>query len=88
MFKLVIKLLLVLMGLLPFGYAASVGLTTPPPVIVSTLVDFKENVIAITGHNFGSTPPIVRLANQVLQVKSYAANQVVVSAPRHSACDL
>jgi hypothetical protein len=81
MLKLAIKPILVLVGLLPFGYAASIGPTTPPPVIVSTMVDFKENVMVITGHNFGSALPIVRLANQVLRVKSYTANQVVVSLP-------
>lgn len=81
MLKSAIKPILVLVGLLPFGYAAGVGPKIHPPVIVSTMVDFKENVIVITGHNFGSTPPIVRLADQVLQVKSYAANQVVASLP-------
>ncbi|MGH8625719.1 MAG: hypothetical protein ACREYC_10770 [Gammaproteobacteria bacterium] len=48
---------------------------------MSTMVDFKENVMVIRGDNFGSAPPIVRLANHVLPVKSHAANQVVVSLP-------
>ncbi len=81
MLKLAIKPILVLVGLLPFGYAASIGPITPPPVIMSTMVDFKKNVMVITGDNFGSAPPIVRLAKHVLQVKSHAANQVVVSLP-------
>ncbi|MGH8658877.1 MAG: IPT/TIG domain-containing protein [Gammaproteobacteria bacterium] len=37
--------------------------------------------MVITGHNFGRTPPIVRLGNQVLSVKSYAPNQAVVGLP-------
>lgn len=81
MLKLAIKPILVLVGLLPFGYAASIGPIIPPPVIMSTMVDFTENVMVITGHNFGSAPPIVRLANHVLQVKSYTANQIAVSLP-------
>ncbi len=81
MLKLAIKPILVLVGLLPFDYAASIGPITLPPVIVSTTVDSKENGIVITGHNFGSRPPIVRLGNQVLSVKSYAPNQAVVGLP-------
>ncbi|MGH8659740.1 MAG: IPT/TIG domain-containing protein [Gammaproteobacteria bacterium] len=37
--------------------------------------------MVISGDNFGSATPTIRLANQVLKVKSFSANQVVVSLP-------
>lgn len=76
--------ILVLIGLGLFGYAAYAGSASPrslPPVIQSTTVDFNNNVMVITGRNFGSAPPIVRLADYVLKMKRFSANEVIVSLP-------
>lgn len=77
--------ILVLIGLGLLTYAAYAGSGSPrslPPVIQSTTADFNNNVMVITGRNFGSAPPIVRLANHVLKVESFSANEVVVNLPR------
>ncbi len=81
MLKLSIKAILVTVGFVHAASAGSASPRTPPPVIVSTTVDFKENGMVITGHNFGRTPPIVRLGNQILTVKSFAPSQAVVGLP-------
>ncbi|MCI0667450.1 MAG: IPT/TIG domain-containing protein [Methylococcaceae bacterium] len=79
-----IKVLLVLAGFLPVDYAAALAAGKPatqPPVIVSTAFDADQNGMVISGHHFGSAVPIVRLGNQVLQVKSHTDNQAVVTLP-------
>ncbi len=48
---------------------------------MSTMVDFKENGMVIRGHNFDTAPPVVRLGNEVLAVKSLAPSQAVVGLP-------
>lgn len=84
MVKSTVRSILVIMGL---GASVCVGAgpgsprTTPPPVILSTMVDFKENLMVIAGHNFGSAQPTVTLAHKVLAVKSFAENQIVVGLP-------
>jgi IPT/TIG domain len=78
------KALLVLMGSLPIGNAAALGIDRPtisPPVIVSAAVDDRANGMIITGYNFGPAAPIVRLGNQVLSVKHSTENQAVVTLP-------
>lgn len=51
------------------------------PVILSTVVDLDKNLLAISGQNFGKAAPAVSLAGQVLEVRSWSANQIVVSLP-------
>jgi hypothetical protein len=84
MYKLAIKVAIVTMWLGTSGYAVAAGPGTPrftPPVILSSTADLKDNVIVISGHDFGSTPPTVRLANQVLPVKSFSTTQIIASLP-------
>lgn len=52
-----------------------------PPMITMTIMDTKQNVIVITGRNFGTTPPSVTLADQTLDVKRFSENEVVASLP-------
>lgn len=52
-----------------------------PPAIASAAVDLQQDLMTISGQNFGNAPPIVKLANQVLEVKSFSANRIVVRMP-------
>lgn len=84
MYKVTIKTVLLAAGLTTCGLAAAGGRGTPvslPPTIVKTSVDMKENVIIITGRNFGATPPTVLMANQALDVKRFSEHEVVASLP-------
>lgn len=56
--------------------------TIPPPVIVKAKVDVTENVLIISGRNFGENPPTVLLAEEALPVKRFSAHEVVASLPR------
>lgn len=80
--KLTIKTILLVAGLGLCGIAAARGELKPtPPVIHKTTVDVKQNVIIITGQNFGMAPPSVRLANKVLNVKQFSDHEVVAVLP-------
>ncbi|MGH8611184.1 MAG: hypothetical protein ACREYF_03815 [Gammaproteobacteria bacterium] len=83
--KLGLQAILLIVGLTSSGHAASAGpgspRTTPPPVILSTLADLKENLMVIAGHKLGSAQPTVTLAHQALTVKSFAEDQIVVGLP-------
>ena len=84
MHKVTIKTILLLVGLTACGIVAAGGRGTPgplPPMIVMTAVDAQENVLIITGRNFGTTPPTVLLADQVLDVKRFSEREVVASLP-------
>jgi hypothetical protein len=48
---------------------------------MSVAADFKDNTMIISGHYFGNAAPIVQLATQVLPVKSFIKDRVVVSLP-------
>lgn len=85
MHKVTIKTILLVAGLSAFGLASAGGRAIPgpqPPLIVKVAVDAKENVLIITGHNFGVIPPIVTLADQTLEVKLSSEHEVVASLPR------
>ncbi len=71
-------------GLSVFGLATAGGrgnLSPQPPMIMKTAVDAKENVLIITGRNFGATPPTVTLADQTLDVQRFSEHEVVASLP-------
>lgn len=83
--KLTIKTVLLVAGLVACGYAAAGGGGTRAllsPTIVKTAMDMQENILIISGHNFGATPPTVMLADQVLEVKHFSEQEVVASLPR------
>lgn len=85
MHKVTIKAILLVAGLTACGLATAGGRAIPgpqPPLIVKAAVDAKENVLIITGHNFGVTPPIVTLADHALEVKLSSEHEVVASLPR------
>lgn len=81
MVKWVVQVIFISVGVAAIASAAGLGNRAPPPVIQSTSVDFNENIMVISGQNFGSVSPIVRLANQVLEVKSHSGDQITVNLP-------
>lgn len=71
-------------GLVTCGTATASGRGTPmpvPPLIMKTAVDVQKNHIVITGRNFGTTPPTVTLADQVLDVQHFSEHEVVANLP-------
>lgn len=84
MFKSPLKIALLAIGITACGYATAGGRPSPgamPPTIVKVAMDARKNALIITGWNFGSTSPTVRLADEVLDVKSFSDNRVVASLP-------
>ena len=84
MHHLTIKTILLVIGLNTCAVATAGGLRNvapQPPTIMKTAVDAKENVLVITGRNFGATSPTVLLADQVLDVKRFSEEEVVASLP-------
>ena len=85
MFKFVTNALLLIVGLAFVGHATAGGRGLPgalSPVILKVTVDSRENAMIVSGQNFGSTLPTVRLAGQILDVKRFSENEVVASLPR------
>ena len=67
-----------------FGQTTSASSTRPPPsqpVILMVAVDPTDNVLVLTGNNFGNTLPTVYLRNEALDVKSFSSNRVVANLP-------
>ncbi len=58
------------------------NLSPLPPIIIKTAVDAKQNVLIITGYNFGATLPTVTLADQTLGVQRFSEHEVVASLPQ------
>ena len=80
-----IKSILFAVGLGVCGVTTAGGLgnvSPQPPMIMKTMVDEKENVLIISGRNFGATSPSVSLADQTLDVKRFSDNEVVASLPQ------
>lgn len=79
-----ISLLLVAgLGMCNAALAGGRGLsTTPSPVINKATVNVTENVLIISGHNFGEKLPTVLLADEALEVKRFSAREVVAILPR------
>lgn len=76
--------ILLVAGLTACGIALAGGRGNPgplPPLIVKTAVNAKDNVLIITGRNFGATPPTVLLAEQALDVKRFSEREVVAGLP-------
>lgn len=85
MHRITIKSILFAVALGACGIATAGGLgniAPQPPTIMKTAVDEKENVLIISGRNFGSTSPSVSLADQTLDVKRFSDNEVVASLPQ------
>lgn len=78
-----IKILLLATALIACGPAAAGGPypSVVPPVITKVMVDAKENVLIITGRGFGVTPPTVRLAEDVLEIKRSSEKEIVAGLP-------
>jgi hypothetical protein len=61
-----------------FGQSAdALGPMIPAPVILSAEVDAVQYHLVISGTNFGSTPPLVKLGGQALVVSGSSPNRVV-----------
>ncbi|MGH8658137.1 MAG: IPT/TIG domain-containing protein [Gammaproteobacteria bacterium] len=75
--------LMMIIGLTTFGAGAAQVLPRPPePVILSTEIDSSDRLMIISGRNFGSShSPIVTLADEVLEVKSFSPTEIVVQVP-------
>ena len=85
MFKFFINATLFITGLAVFGYATAggQGLSEPtPPVVLKTVVDFKKNILVISGRHFGTATPTVKLADDALDVQRFSENEIVVNLPR------
>ena len=61
--------------------AGAIGPLTPVPMILSAEVDVVQYHLIISGTNFGSTPPLVKLGGQALAVSGSSPNRVVVDLP-------
>jgi hypothetical protein len=61
--------------------AGAIGPLTPTPLIPSAEVDAVQYHLIISGTNFGSTPPLVKLGGQTLAVSGSSPNRVVVDLP-------
>jgi hypothetical protein len=59
----------------------AIGPLTPVPMILSAEVDAVPYRLIISGTNFGSTPPLVKLGGQALAVSGSSPNRVVVDLP-------
>ena len=80
----IVKIILIFAGLSASGVALAGGRglpSLPLPLIVKATMDARENVLIITGHHFGRTPPTVTLAGEVLNVKRFSAHEVVATLP-------
>lgn len=75
--------LMMIIGLTTFGAGAARLVPRPPePVILSTEIDSSNGFMIISGRNFGSShSPIVTLADEALEVKSFSASEIVVRVP-------
>ena len=85
MIKFIANALALIVGLALIGQVAAGGRGlpgTPTPVILKVTMDSKENTIVVSGQNFGSMPPTIRLAGQILDVKRFSENEIVASLPR------
>lgn len=83
MVKSTVRSILIIMGL-GASVCAGAGPGSPrpnPPVIHSAFMDSAKHAMVVSGHHFGSTPPTVVLAHQVLQVKTSSENQLLVGLP-------
>lgn len=69
------------LGLCDAALAGGRG-TIPPPAIVKATVDAAENVLIISGRNFGKNPPTVLLAEESLPVKRFSEHEVTATLPR------
>jgi hypothetical protein len=50
-------------------------------VILTVAVNPTENVLILTGNNFGKTLPTVYLSGEALPVKSFSSKEVVANLP-------
>ena len=75
--------LMMIIGFTTFGAGAARLVPRPPePVILSTEIDSSNGLMVISGRNFGSSHfPIVTLADEALEVKSFSASEIVVRVP-------
>lgn len=82
--KVTIKTVLLLAGLTAFGATSAGGRGNPAPaapLIIKTVVDEKENVLVISGRNFGVASPTVRLAEHVLRIREFSQSEIVAHLP-------
>lgn len=82
--KIYTNTLLLIAGLTVCGVVTAGGggsHVQPPPMIVKISVDQQSKTLTITGRNFGTTAPAVRLADQPLAVKRFSENEIVANLP-------
>ncbi|MGH6636126.1 MAG: IPT/TIG domain-containing protein [Gammaproteobacteria bacterium] len=60
--------------------AAQLTPKPPKPVILSVVQD-PQNQLVISGENFGSASPLVRLGDEPVDVTRFAPKQIVVDLP-------
>ena len=76
--------LIIIVGLITFGPRVSAVQLAPrhqEPVVLSTEFDAQNKLMIISGRNFGNDAPIVRLADQLMEVRSFSPTQIVVKIP-------
>ena len=72
---------LLLATLAPMASAVQLAPVIPDPVILSGVVHSSQHLIIISGWNFGSTRPTVKLGGQSLTLKSFSPGQIVADLP-------
>jgi hypothetical protein len=78
------RLLIIIIGLTMLGQSVSavqLRPRPPEPVILSTAVDSKNELMTISGWNFGNSAPIVRLGGQIVVVESFSPTEIVIRLP-------
>jgi hypothetical protein len=81
--KLIFQSLFAIAGLAATTSGFALGGSPGPvlPVILSVAADFKQQTLVISGRQFGSSLPTVRLANTLLTVKTASTERIVASLP-------
>ncbi|MGH6634827.1 MAG: IPT/TIG domain-containing protein [Gammaproteobacteria bacterium] len=80
MHRLTIPTIFALAMIGPSPNAAQLTPKPPKPVILSVVQDAR-NQLVISGENFGSASPLVRLGDRLVDVKRFATKQIVVDLP-------
>ena len=84
MYKIIFKYFLVAVSVISCNsaFAGGRGSYTPDtPQIVKTSIDTKENILIISGRNFGATSPAVTMGDQVLEVQRFSELEVIARLP-------
>lgn len=66
---------------MPVSGHALGGMAPPVSPLVLSVTDVEDGTLVISGRHFGDAPPTVRLADDVLVVKSASVDRIVADLP-------